>query len=84
MTELSCREHVPSKSRSNPARGSIGCVPVVIVSTVDVGMGYSQNTMQPIHLVDLRQPSLQELAKGVLQLIRSPTHLLMQQPFPRT
>ena len=43
-----------------------------------------QNTMQPIHLVDLRRPSLRDLTWRVLELTRSPTHLLMQQPIPRT
>ena len=36
MNELSCRASVPKQSRSNPARGSIGCVPAVIGSTVGV------------------------------------------------
>ena len=38
MNELSCREPVPNTSRSNPADGGIGCVPVVIGSTVGVGV----------------------------------------------
>ena len=38
MNELSCRESVPNKSRSNPACGGIGCVPVAIGSTVGVGV----------------------------------------------
>ena len=43
-----------------------------------------QNNMQPIHLVDLRRPSRQDLAWRVLQMIRSSAHLFVQQLFPRT
>ena len=37
-TIVSCRGSVPNTSRSNPAGGGIGCVPVVIGSTVGVGL----------------------------------------------
>ena len=64
MTELSCREHVLSKSLSNLTRGGIGCVPVVFGLTVGAGVGHLRNTMQSILLVELRRPSLQDLACG--------------------
>ena len=56
----------------------------VIGSTVGAGIGDIQNTMKPIHLVDLRRTSIQDLASRVLQLTRTSVHLLVQQLYPRT
>ena len=42
MNEMSCRESVPNKTRSNPACGGIGCVPVAMGSTVGVGVGSTE------------------------------------------
>ena len=62
MNELSCRESVPNKS------GQILLVVVSVVfllSSVQLSVlvwSEVQNTMLPIHLIDLRRTSRQDLA----------------------
>ena len=84
MNELSCRESAPN---------TLGQIPLVVTSVVFLlssvqqsvlARSEVQNIIRTIHLVDLRPPSLQDLAWRVLQLIRSSAHLLAQQLFPRT
>ena len=53
MNELSGRETVPNNSRSNPACGGIGCVPVVFGSTVGVGVKRSTRPRMESAAIDL-------------------------------